>query len=152
VFSTLPNGVTVLGGFRDQVILTAILVGVIFALIDERNIARKSNMAPFLIGILIIGIGEAFGANSGWAINPARDFGPVLVDRGLAHRVEGGVGIRVLLGADPRAPGRRLPGRVDLRRLHRAVPAGGGTRGRGKGSPRRPGAGGLRKTPAGYRS
>jgi glycerol uptake facilitator protein len=78
VFSTLPNGVTVLGGFRDQVILTAILVGVIFALIDERNIAPKSNMAPFLIGILIIGIGEAFGANSGWAINPARDFGPRL--------------------------------------------------------------------------
>jgi glycerol uptake facilitator protein len=26
VFSTLPNGVTVLGGFRDQVIITAILV------------------------------------------------------------------------------------------------------------------------------
>lgn len=78
VFSTLPNGVTVLGGFRDQMILTAILVGLIFALIDERNTAPKANMAPFLIGILIIGIGEAFGANSGWAINPARDFGPRL--------------------------------------------------------------------------
>ena len=78
VFSTLTNGVSVLGGLRDQIILTAILVGLIFALIDERNTAPKANMAPFLIGILIVGIGEAFGSNSGWAINPARDFGPRL--------------------------------------------------------------------------
>lgn len=76
VFSTLPNGVTVLGGFRDQVILTAILVMLIFALIDDRNTAPGANMAPFMIGILIVGIGQAFGSNSGWAINPARDFGP----------------------------------------------------------------------------
>ena len=78
VFSTLPNGVTVIGGLRDQIILTAILVALIFALIDERNVAPKANMGPFMIGILIVGIGEAFGANSGWAINPARDFGPRL--------------------------------------------------------------------------
>jgi len=78
VFSTLTNGVSVLGGLRDQIILTAILVGLIFALIDERNTAPKANMGPFLIGILIVGIGEAFGSNSGWAINPARDFGPRL--------------------------------------------------------------------------
>lgn len=78
VFSTLPNGITVLGGFRDQIILTAILVGLIFALIDERNTAPKANLAPLLIGTVIIGIGQAFGSNSGWAINPARDFGPRL--------------------------------------------------------------------------
>jgi glycerol uptake facilitator protein len=78
VFSTLPNMVTVLGGFRDQIILTAILVALIFALIDERNTAPSANLAPFLIGILIVAIGESFGSNSGWAINPARDFGPRL--------------------------------------------------------------------------
>lgn len=80
VFSTLTNGVTVLGGLRDQIILTAILVALIFALIDNRNTAPQSNMGPFLIGILIVGIGEAFGSNSGWAINPARDFGPRLFE------------------------------------------------------------------------
>jgi glycerol uptake facilitator protein len=80
VFSTLPNGVTVLGGFRDQIILTAILVCFIFALIDERNVAPQANLAPFMIGVLIIAIGEAFGSNSGWAINPARDFGPRLFE------------------------------------------------------------------------
>ncbi|HEX4117093.1 MAG TPA: MIP/aquaporin family protein [Solirubrobacteraceae bacterium] len=80
VFSTLTNGVSVLGGLRDQIILTAILVGLIFALIDDRNTAPKANMAPFLIGVLIIAIGEAFGSNSGWAINPARDFGPRLFE------------------------------------------------------------------------
>jgi glycerol uptake facilitator protein len=37
-------------------------------------------MAPFVIGILIVGIGFAFGANSGWAINPARDLGPRLFE------------------------------------------------------------------------
>jgi glycerol uptake facilitator protein len=79
VFSTLPNGVTVLGGFRDQIILTAILVMLIFALIDERNTSPRANMAPFLIGVLIIAIGQAFGSNSGWAINPARDLGPRLL-------------------------------------------------------------------------
>jgi glycerol uptake facilitator protein len=50
----------------------------IFALIDERNTAPAANMGPLLIGVLIIAIGESFGSNSGWAINPARDFGPRL--------------------------------------------------------------------------
>jgi glycerol uptake facilitator protein len=79
VFSTLTNGVSVLGGFRDQIILTAILVMLIFALIDERNTAPAANLAPLLIGIVVLAIGEAFGSNSGWAINPARDFGPRLL-------------------------------------------------------------------------
>jgi Major intrinsic protein len=125
VFSTLPNGVTVLGGFRDQIILTAILVMLIFALIDERNTAPGANMAPFMIGILIVAIGEAFGSNSGWAINPARDFGPppVRVDRRLGHRVEGQVRRDLLLGPDHRPTPWRPYRRRRLRPLHRPVPA-----------------------------
>lgn len=79
VFSTLPNGVSVLGGLRDQVIGTALLLIGICALVDERNQAPKGNTAPLMIGLLVTGIGIAFGAVAGYAINPARDFGPRLL-------------------------------------------------------------------------
>jgi glycerol uptake facilitator-like aquaporin len=35
-------------------------------------------MGPILVGLLVVGIGVAFGFNAGYAINPARDFGPRL--------------------------------------------------------------------------
>jgi glycerol uptake facilitator protein len=82
VFSTLPgNGtlpVSYLGAFRDQIIGTGILVMVVMALVDLRNTAPAANLGPFLIGFLIVGIGMAWGTDDGYAINPARDFGPRL--------------------------------------------------------------------------
>jgi glycerol uptake facilitator protein len=33
-------------------------------------------MGPFIIGMVVMAIGVSFGANAGYAINPARDFGP----------------------------------------------------------------------------
>lgn len=82
VFSTLPgNGsfpVHEWGAFRDQVIGTAILVFVVFALTDLRNASPLSNLAPLLIGLLVVAIGMAWGTDAGYAINPARDFGPRL--------------------------------------------------------------------------
>ena len=35
-------------------------------------------MTPMLIGLIVVGIGMAFGGLHGYAINPARDFGPRL--------------------------------------------------------------------------
>lgn len=82
VFSTLPgNGmlpVSELGALRDQIIGTAILVFIIFALTDARNQSPLANLAPFLIGLLVVGLGMAWGTDAGYAINPARDFGPRL--------------------------------------------------------------------------
>jgi glycerol uptake facilitator protein len=82
VFSTLPgNGelpVGQWGGLRDQIIGTAILLFVILALTDLRNSAPAANLAPVVIGLLVVGIGMAWGTNAGYAINPARDFGPRL--------------------------------------------------------------------------
>ncbi len=82
VFSTLPgNGalpVSEWGAFRDQVIGTAILVFVIFALVESRNNPPLANLAPVVIGLLVVGIGMAWGTDAGYAINPARDFGPRL--------------------------------------------------------------------------
>ncbi|MEN3356049.1 MAG: glycerol uptake facilitator protein [Mycobacteriales bacterium] len=82
VFSTLPgNGalpVSEWGAFRDQVIGTAILVFVIFALVEARNNPPLANLAPVVIGLLVVGIGMAWGTDAGYATNPARDFGPRL--------------------------------------------------------------------------
>ncbi|WP_067467275.1 MIP/aquaporin family protein [Actinomadura macra] len=80
VFSTLPgNGelpIGTWGAFRDQVIGTAILLFVVLALTDLRNSPPLANMTPFIIGLLVVAIGMAWGTNAGYAINPARDFGP----------------------------------------------------------------------------
>jgi glycerol uptake facilitator protein len=82
VFSTLPgNGalpVSELGALRDQVIGTAILVLLIFAVTDLLNTPPGANLAPLVIGFLVVAIGMAWGTDAGYAINPARDFGPRL--------------------------------------------------------------------------
>ena len=57
---------------------TAFLLMFVLALTDERNRPPKSNLAPLLIGFAVAAIGMSFGANAGYAINPARDFGPRL--------------------------------------------------------------------------
>ncbi|MEV4262383.1 MIP/aquaporin family protein [Kribbella sp. NPDC049584] len=83
IFSTLPGngadiGVHMWGGFRDQIIGTAILMFLILAVTDLRNTAPAANLAPFIVGLIVVGIGMAWGTNAGYAINPARDFGPRL--------------------------------------------------------------------------
>jgi glycerol uptake facilitator protein len=67
-----------LTAFSDQVIGTAILVAVIFALTSAVNNPPLANTGPLIIGLLVVGIGLGWGANAGYAINPARDFGPRL--------------------------------------------------------------------------
>ncbi|GLW10682.1 aquaporin [Microtetraspora sp. NBRC 13810] len=82
VFSTLPgNGtlpVGLWGGFWDQIIGTAILLFLIVAISDVRNSPPLANLAPFVVGLVVVAIGMAWGTNAGYAINPARDFGPRL--------------------------------------------------------------------------
>jgi glycerol uptake facilitator protein len=82
IFSTLPgNGALPVhtgGAFRDQVIGTAILVFLVFAVTDARNISPIGNIAPIVVGLVVVAIGMAWGTDAGYAINPARDFGPRL--------------------------------------------------------------------------
>ena len=80
IFSTLPgngiDGVSIPTAFLDQVVGTAILVFVIFALTTAWNNPPMANLGPVVVGLLVVAIGMSFGANAGYAINPARDFGP----------------------------------------------------------------------------
>lgn len=64
------------GGFIDQVVGTALLVGVILGITDTRNSAPPAGTTPIVVGLLVVLIGATFGFNAGYAINPARDFGP----------------------------------------------------------------------------
>lgn len=78
VFTTFPAFPDMLSaGFLDQVIGTAVLLFLIFALSDERN-QPSGILTPILVGLVVVVIGIAFGKMHGYAINPARDFGPRL--------------------------------------------------------------------------
>ena len=67
------------GPFLDQVVGTALLLACIFAVVDNANQPVKANLAPWIIGFVVVAIGLSIGANAGYAINPARDLGPRLV-------------------------------------------------------------------------
>jgi glycerol uptake facilitator protein len=79
IFTTFPAFPgSVFSGLLDQTIGTALLLLLVFAIVDERNQPPKANLAPVLIGAIVIAIGMSFGGLHGYAINPARDFGPRL--------------------------------------------------------------------------
>ena len=78
VFSTFPAVEGFWPGFFDQVVGTALLLGLILAVVDKLNALPGSNLAPFIIGLIIVAIGISFGGMNGYAINPARDIGPRL--------------------------------------------------------------------------
>jgi glycerol uptake facilitator protein len=80
VFCTFPAvpAAGLFPGFFDQVLGTALLVGLIFAVVDKLNAQPGANLAPFIIGLLVVAIGISFGGMNGYAINPARDLGPRL--------------------------------------------------------------------------
>ncbi|MFI2201845.1 MIP/aquaporin family protein [Streptomyces sp. NPDC020192] len=79
IFATFPapyfhGGIW--GPLIDQIVGTAFLLMLIAAVVDVRNQAVQSNLAPFVVGLVVAAIGMSYGANAGYAINPARDFGP----------------------------------------------------------------------------
>ena len=80
IFATYPQPyLSVVGGLFDQIVGTGLLLLVICAIGDPRNLAPSGNLGPLLVGLLVALIGMAMGLNCGYAINPARDFGPRLL-------------------------------------------------------------------------
>ncbi|MDO8107847.1 MIP family channel protein [Isoptericola sp. b441] len=81
IFATFPAPYFhggMIGPLVDQIVGTAFLVMFVVALVDLRNTAVKANLGPLMVGLAVAAIGMSFGANAGYAINPARDFGPRL--------------------------------------------------------------------------
>ena len=79
VFTTFPAfpGVP-FAGLLDQTIGTALLLMMILAITDERNQPPGANLGALMVGLVVVAIGMSFGGMHGYAINPARDFGPRL--------------------------------------------------------------------------
>ncbi|MBK0004661.1 aquaporin family protein [Erwinia sp. S43] len=79
VFSTYPNPhISVGQAFLVEAVITAVMMALIMALTDDGNGLPRGPLAPLLIGLLIAVIGAAMGPLTGFALNPARDFGPKL--------------------------------------------------------------------------
>ena len=79
IFSTYPHpSLSIFGAFSVEFVITAVLMFVILALGDENNGAPRGALNPVLIGVLIAVIGGSLGPLTGFAMNPARDFGPKL--------------------------------------------------------------------------
>ena len=80
VFTTFPAFRELPGvGFFDQVLGTAILLFLVMAVTDEKNSGPPASLGPVVVGLIVVAIGMGFGALHGYAINPARDFGPRLM-------------------------------------------------------------------------
>jgi len=59
-----------------EIVGTAVLMWGILGSGDSKNIGLMHNMGPFLVGGTVLAVGLSLGGPSGYAINPARDFGP----------------------------------------------------------------------------
>lgn len=95
VFSTFPAVAGFWPGFVDQVVGTALLMGLIIAIADQNNAPPGANLAPLMVGLVVVAIGISFGGMHGYAINPARDFGPRLFSAIAGFKNNGLIGSTV---------------------------------------------------------
>jgi glycerol uptake facilitator protein len=77
IFPAFPEALW--AGFFDQLLGTAMLVALVFAVTDEKNQPPGANLTPLVVGLSVVAIGMSIGGMHGYAINPARDFGPRLL-------------------------------------------------------------------------
>lgn len=83
IFATYPYDVDKPGGstfslFADQFFATALFIVAIHAITDKLNSEMSHELVAMLIGLTLTVIGASYGVNSGFAVNPARDFAPRL--------------------------------------------------------------------------
>ncbi len=118
IFSTYPAPeLSIWHAALVEVVITSMLMGMIMALTDDGNGVPKGPLAPLLIGILVAVIGASTGPLTGFAMNPARDFGPKLftpVRRVGQYRHDRGKRYSLFYRAHYRTVVRGLPRRRNL--------------------------------------
>jgi len=80
-FCTSPAIRSLIPNLLSEVIATFVLVFVVAAIFSKRSLApgmMSPGLGPYLVASLVWGIGLSLGGTTGYAINPARDFGPRL--------------------------------------------------------------------------
>jgi glycerol uptake facilitator protein len=90
-FCTAPAIRRLIPNLISEVIATFVLVFVVGA-VFSRSIGASgpAHLGPYLVGSLVWGIGLSLGGTTGYAINPARDFGPRLAHAILPIAGKGG--------------------------------------------------------------
>ncbi len=73
---TAAGSYSFLGAILTELFGTAVLMWGILASGDAKNTGLMNNLGPFLVGGTVLAVGLSLGGPSGYAINPARDFGP----------------------------------------------------------------------------
>ncbi|MFP4438048.1 MAG: MIP/aquaporin family protein [Chloroflexaceae bacterium] len=80
IFSTGPAIRDTTSNLISEIIGTFVLVFVVFSIfapgLDGNVPSPVSALGPFLVAVLVWGIGLSLGGTTGYAINPARDLGP----------------------------------------------------------------------------
>ena len=76
VFCTAPAIRNTFANLLCEIIGTIVLVVTIFAIFSKPVGGIAPGVGPYLVGILVWGIGLSLGGPTGYAINPARDLGP----------------------------------------------------------------------------
>jgi len=101
VFVTAPRAeISLLQAFMAELVGSAIFLVLIFALVDEHNGIPRGALTPLLIGLSVAVIGAIIGPLTGFAVNPARDFGPrvfAFVAGWGANAISGGQSIPYIL-------------------------------------------------------
>jgi glycerol uptake facilitator protein len=65
--------------FITEIVGTAVLLWGVLASGDGKNMGLKDNLGVFVVALTVLAVGISLGGPSGYAINPARDFGPRLL-------------------------------------------------------------------------
>ena len=91
-FSTTPAIRSFFPNLLSEVIATFVLVFVVGAIFSRACFANgpAAGLGPYLVGSLVWGIGLSLGGTTGYAINPARDFGPRIAHAILPIAGKGG--------------------------------------------------------------
>ena len=89
IFCTGPAVNSPLANIVSEIVGTMVLI-LVAAAISSHGVAPAAGIGQWLVASLVWGIGLSLGGTTGYAINPARDFGPRLVHALLPIPGKGG--------------------------------------------------------------